>query len=221
MNTTSVLAHAAVSSSAFRRPAFFVLGLIGVLAFAFFYVYATPYFTFDEATFPRPYYWPRRVPLWFHIAGGTGALLVGPVQLWLGITDLAPEWHRRLGMIYITCLAIGSAAAFYLLTYTELGLAFQTGIFGLALAWIVTTSLAFIAVRRGLIEQHREWMTRSYVVTTGFTVYRVVMFVLPALHISTSRLEQRSVAAWFCWAVPLLICEALIQGRKIFKSPTY
>jgi len=36
MNTTTVLAHAAVSSSAFRRPAFFVLGLIGVLAFAFF-----------------------------------------------------------------------------------------------------------------------------------------------------------------------------------------
>jgi hypothetical protein len=27
--------------------------------------------------------------------------------------------------------------------------------------------------------------------------------------------EQLAVASWFCWAVPLLITEAILQGRKI------
>ena len=31
-------------------------------------------------------------------------------------------------------------------------------------------------------------------------------------------LERAGAASWFCWAVPLLICEAILQGRKIFSA---
>lgn len=30
--------------------------------------------------------------------------------------------------------------------------------------------------------------------------------------------EQLGVAAWFCWAVPLLVTEAVLQGRKILAA---
>jgi hypothetical protein len=72
--------------------------------------------------------------------------------------------------------------------------------------------------RRGVIEQHREWMIRSYVVTTGFIMFRIVNDVLFAFNIGGSRSEQRGVAAWLCWAAPLLIAEAIIQGRKIRQA---
>jgi uncharacterized membrane protein len=203
--------------SVLTQPTFLLLSVVGVLVLAFFYMEAMPYFSLNEATF-GPYWWSRRWPLMLHISAGTVALLTGPAQVWLGLTYSKPEWHRRLGVVYIASVAAGSFAAFYLLTYTELGLGFQTGVFGLAVAWVVTTGMAFVAIRRGVIEQHREWMIRSYVVTTGFVMFRIVNDVLLAFNIGGSRSEQRGVAAWLCWAAPLLITEAIIQGRKIRQA---
>jgi hypothetical protein len=72
--------------------------------------------------------------------------------------------------------------------------------------------LAFIAIRRRLLEQHKEWMIRSYVVTFAFVFFRIFFRTLGAADIGTS-LERAGAASWFCWAVPLLICEAILQGR--------
>jgi uncharacterized membrane protein len=173
---------------------------------------ALPYMTLDESSF-GPYWWSRRWPLLLHISMGAVALLSGPVQLWLGISDARPTVHRRLGMIYITSVAVSAGAAYYLASTTELGWVFGAGLLGLATAWVVTTSLAFTAVRRGLIEQHREWMVRSYVVTTGFVTFRIVRFALTTAQIGTG-FERSGLASWFCWAVPLLIQRQSFRGGK-------
>jgi uncharacterized membrane protein len=183
-----------------------------MVACGFFFAEATQYFTFTEASYGA-YAWARRWPTLLHVSGGSVALLAGPVQLWLGLTDTRPEWHRRLGLTYIAGVLLGSFAAYYLLIYSELGLGFRSGVFGLASAWLVTTGLAFLAIRRGAIDQHREWMIRSYVVTTGFITFRLLTDTMSAFGIGA--IERRGVAAWCCWAVPLLIAEAIIQGRKI------
>jgi uncharacterized membrane protein len=141
-------------------------------------------------------------------------LLTGPVQLWLGISNRARNVHRRLGRIYVAAIAIGSVAAFYLAAHTTLGWGFGTGISGLAIAWIVTTTLAIVAIRRGLVEQHREWMIRSYVVTFAFVTFRAMWATLQAAGVGTLS-EQLAMSSWFCWAVPLLIVETILQGRRI------
>jgi hypothetical protein len=33
--------------------------------------------------------------------------------------------------------------------------------------------------------------------------------------------EQLTAASWFCWAAPLLVTEAILQGRKIFAVSAY
>ena len=88
---------------------------------------------------------------------------------------------------------------------------------GLAVAWLVTTGLALVSIRRRLIVQHQEWMIRSYVVTFAFVNFRIFAGILHALGVGTLP-EQLAAASWFCWAVPLLMTEAVLQGRKIFKS---
>jgi hypothetical protein len=45
--------------------------------------------------------WSRRYPLLVHIAGGSVALLIGPLQLWLGATRRRLDWHRTLGTLYV------------------------------------------------------------------------------------------------------------------------
>jgi hypothetical protein len=80
----------------------------------------------------------------------------------------------------------------------------------------VTTTLAYVAIRRKRLNQHKEWMIRSYVVTFGFVSFRALLVTLQAARVGTEP-EQLAISAWFCWAVPLLVTEAILQGRKIFQ----
>jgi hypothetical protein len=150
-----------------------------------------------------------------HLGGGVIALLVGPGQLWLGLSNRKIDVHRKLGLVYMGAIAVSVTAAFYLATHTALGWVFGAGLMGLAIAWIITTGLAFVAVGRGLLQQHREWMIRSYVVTFGFVFFRIFAGVMQATGVGNLQ-EQLTAASWFCWAAPLLVTEAILQGRKIF-----
>ena len=187
----------------------------GLLALGFFIGFALPYLMLDQGVLAR--YGSRRPWLLVHIAGGAVALLTGPVQLWLGITGRAMWAHRRLGLTYVSSVGISSVAAFYLATHTSLGWVFGAGLTGLGVAWVVTTTLAVVAIRRGLIEQHREWMIRSYVVTFAFVMFRMLFGALQIADVGT-RQEQLGASSWFCWAVPLLVTEAVLQGRKILRG---
>jgi uncharacterized membrane protein len=195
-----------------RRATAVLLSLTALTAVVFVAAAAVPYFL--SSSYGPPEYAPRRGWLLLHIVGGIIALLTGPVQLWLGLSDRGMEWHRRMGIGYMTGVAIGSLGAFYLATHTDFGWIFGAGLFGLAVAWVTTTTLAYLAIKRSLIDQHKEWMIRSYVVTFAFVTFRVIQPALDAAHIGTP-LEQLAAAAWACWAVPLLMTELVIQGRKV------
>jgi len=221
MSGTAVLEPATLS----RRPGRGLVILIGatLLAAVFFVaVVALPYFTFlfdgtpgrfvEEVRFGI--YYPRRGWLLLHIAGGMLALLAGPVQLWLGLTDRRMDLHRVLGTVYLAGVALGTVGAVALAVQTTLGWTFGAGLLGLAFAWVVTTGLAFASIRKHLIDQHKEWMIRSYVVTFAFVVFRVGTIGLVATGVGETP-EGLSLLAWACWAVPLLITEAILQGRKI------
>jgi hypothetical protein len=189
-----------------------MLSLTALAAVVFAAGAALPYLL--SSSYGPPEYAPRRGWLLFHIAGGMIALLTGPVQLWLGLADRGMAWHRRMGIGYMTGVGVGALGAFYLSTHTDFGWVFGAGLFGLAVAWVTTTMLAYLAIKRSLTDQHKEWMIRSYVVTFAFVTFRVIQPTLQAAHIGTP-LEQLAAAAWACWAVPLLITELIIQGRKV------
>lgn len=194
-----------------------VLGLTMFLGLGFVAGFAVPYFAGGEELARYP---DRQVWLFLHIGGGMVALLVGPGQLWLGLKNRTIEVHRKLGLVYMGAIAVSVTAAFYLAAHTALGWVFGAGLSGLAVAWIVTTGLAYAAVRRGLLHQHQEWMIRSYVVTFGFVFFRILVGVLQATGVG-SLPEQLAAASWFCWAAPLLVTEAILQGRKIFAVSRY
>lgn len=212
MSRTSVLepSSAAAPSAGRSASAAIALALVGGLVFIA--TFALPYFTFSQERF-GPYYFERGWLL-LHITGGIVALLSGPVQLWLGLSDRRMGLHRRLGIIYVCAVGVSASAAYYLAIHTPFGWVFGSGLAGLATAWIVTTGLAFLSIRRSLYDQHKEWMVRSYVVTFAFVTFRVLQPLMIAAGIGNA-LEQIAFAAWACWALPLLVTEGVIQGRKI------
>jgi uncharacterized membrane protein len=171
------------------------------------------YAAFDATTYGD--FWPRRWGLVTHIAGGLTASSAGLVQLWLGLTGRVGALHRALGRVYVTAMLIGSTGAYYLaLTIDPKYVPYAAGLFMLSTAWVVTTGMAIVAIKRRAIEQHREWMIRSYTVTFAFVTFRLVeKWLLPWQLTSDDNLDI--IMAWACWSVPLLLVEPLLQLRRI------
>jgi len=194
-----------------RGPAI-LIGFASLIALAFFAAAAAPYLL--SSSYNAQQYAGRRGALLVHIVFGTIALFSGPVQLWLGIADLRMQLHRRLGIVYMSAVAVSAMAAYVIALSPSAGWVFGTGLMGLATAWLTTTGLALLAIKRQLIEQHKEWMIRSYVVTFAFVFFRIGTVALGAID-PAAELQQVAALAWACWALPLLFTELIIQGRKI------
>ena len=198
-----------------RWPLLGMLGVALAAALLFWVVAALPYLSLDQSHFGLggPALWPRRYQLLVHIAGGTLALFIGPVQLWLGETRSKLAWHRALGNVYLVGVSVGAAGAYYLALTTPSGWLYASGLVGLAVAWTVTTGMAYLAIRARAIEQHREWMIRSFVVTLAFVLFRAMATGLDMAGFGFD--ESASFSAWACWAVPLLLLEPWLQWRKL------
>lgn len=164
------------------------------------------------------YFWPRRAGLIPHLAGGVLAIVAGLGQIWLGLTNRTGTLHRTLGKVYATGVLIGSMGGFYLALTIPGHLPYSVGLLMLNAAWVLTTGMALYAIRTRRIEQHREWMLRSYTVTFAFVTYRLVSQWLRAwIHVPEDPVADDidTLMAWACWAVPLLVAEPLIQLRSM------
>ncbi len=174
---------------------------------------ALPYFGFDEKVFGR--FWDFRWSLIAHVSGGLLALAIGPFQFWKAFRNKYLTTHRWMGRIYLSAIALASISSTYLAWTTALkthwtwALALQC----LALAWIITAGMAYISIRRGLIQLHKEWMIRSYVVTCAFALFRYLNG-LPALRELGNFVERGPTLAWISWTLPLLITEIFISSNK-------
>ena len=181
-------------------------GVVFIVAFAI------PYILMDPAKIER--FIGREFWIVTHVGAGIIALLVGPIQFWLGWKNKYLT-HKKLGLVYLIAIALSSLSSFYLAITTEVSWIFGLGLGGLGVAWVLTTGAAFIAIRKRKIVLHREWMTRSYIVTMGFVFFRLFVGVTTAMEVGTL-FERLEAASWFCWAFPLLIGEIFIQKRKLF-----
>jgi uncharacterized membrane protein len=193
-----------------------VLALPLVIGVCFLLSYALPYVAADPTQLGI--YASRQKWLNYHIVAGTLALLAGPVQLWLGLNRRTSLPHRIIGVVYVAAVLQGSVAAFYLARHTDFGFVFGMGFGSMAAAWLISTTLATIAVVMRKVEQHREWMIRSYVVTFGFVSFRTLDTLLDSARVGTL-VERMAVASWMAWTIPLLITECILQARKIFARP--
>jgi hypothetical protein len=197
------------------RQKFLVLTAPTVLALWFLNTFAFRYLSADPSRLGI--FLPRRQWLYVHVVFGAIALLAGPIQLWIGLNRKHKRFHRWLGVTYVISVVASCTAAFYLAFHTDYGWVFAMGLVSMGLAWLISTGLAIFAIYKRLIDHHREWMIRSYVVTFSFVTFRIVLIVLNIVNVGTT-LEQLTAAAWVSWSVPLMLTEAILQGRKILAA---
>jgi len=105
-----------------------------------------------------------------HIAGGVLALLLGPIQFSSRIRRRYTKMHRVSGRVYVGAVFVAGSLAMVLANarHRPDSAHFCVATRIQAAAWIITTAAAFITARNRQIQQHREWMVRSYAVTLTF-----------------------------------------------------
>jgi uncharacterized membrane protein len=176
------------------------------------------YFTDYSPASYSDYFWPRRAGLLAHLVGGATAISCGLIQLWLGLTGRTSTLHRTLGKVYASGVLVGCIGGFYMALTIPGHLPDSAGLFMMSVAWAITTGMALYAIRTRHIEQHREWMLRSYTVTFAFVTARLAARLLHRwIQVPDDPVADNIdyVVAWAAWAVPLLIAEPLIQLRAM------
>jgi len=193
----------------------FVLMAVGAIGVA---GYAVAMFTIQPPLFQSKTEEILSDPLWrtffyIHVGGGLIALAIGWIQFSKKFRDKRMSTHRNLGMFYILSILLASIAAGYSATYASGGFGNQLGFFCLALAWFYTTLMAFITIKNGQIQSHKNWMTYSYALTYAAVTLRI--FLPSWMGIGIPFEEAYNAIAWFCWIPNLVIAQWIVNKKWV------
>jgi uncharacterized membrane protein len=196
-------------------------GIVIAASLYFIYNNALHYFSYNVDSYGPDFYPVYAPSLLIHVVGGLLALVLGPFQFMSSIRKKYPLTHRFMGKTYLLAVLVAGLASLNLsinkIIIGENLIAYGAGLAGLALAWLSTSAMAFWAARSRNFVQHREWMVKSFVVTCGFTSFRLIDKILTEkFHVDP--MTSSNLLAWGCWAIPLLVTDLVLQGQKISRG---
>ncbi|HWM59981.1 MAG TPA: DUF2306 domain-containing protein [Pseudonocardia sp.] len=204
---------------------------LAVLCVAFVAFSLPPYLTLDPSRSRLPAvrdgfapYYPLLVT---HIVFGSVALLAGCLQVWPWLRRHHPAVHRLSGRVYVFGGVLPAGVAVLgVAPFSSTGFVSQVGNTLLALLWVPVTIAGYRAARQRRFVEHREWMIRSFALTTSIVVNRLwlvalLIFLSPRTGSAFGGDEAAMVDAaaaasvWLSWVVNLLVAEWwLHRGRS-------
>jgi len=163
------------------------------------------------------HYHPFRWYLLPHALAGACALLLGPMQFSDRLRQRFTKFHRVAGRIYITCAFVLAPLGAYIQYFEErMGGPRSFSIAALvdAILLMLTTGIAFAFILNGKVQQHRQWMTRSFAVALVFLEVRVVGGITGC---DTSPAAIETIV-WSCLAFSLLSADIVLQVQELRRS---
>jgi uncharacterized membrane protein len=174
-------------------------------------LFAARYYTFDpDVYFQRDVYQARTLGLMIHITAMIVAVLAGPFQFLRRLREHHFGFHRVLGRIYITSAIVGALGGLYLAPVSASGAVSDIAFALLGLGVLLSTTLAFVRIRNGNVQSHREWMTRSYALI--FAAVTLRLYAAP-LEATFGQHDGYAITAWACWVPNLVFAEWLIRSK--------
>ena len=153
-----------------------------------------------------------RVMFYTHISLGGLALVIGWPQFVNKWRINSPQFHRRLGLVYLIAVGLSGISGLYIAQFATGGIISILGFSGLALGWLLTSSMALYSVKNGKYLDHEQWMIRNYALTFAAVSLRIM---LPSSYIlQLDYISAYQVIAWACWVPNLLIAEMIIVTNR-------
>jgi uncharacterized membrane protein len=202
------------------RPKYFVFTIVALM---FAYV-----LRHNESSLLRPHdpvwehYRQIQWSLLPHALAAACALLLGPMQFSDRLRQRFTRLHRVAGRIYVFGVFIGAPLGVYTQYMDErLGSTrgFTVATILDATLWITVTGIAFVFATRGMIQQHRQWMTRSFAVAIVFLEVRVITGVTgwDQLPFPVSDRITETVV-WSCVAASLLLADIVVYWQDLRRA---
>ena len=173
--------------------------------------------------------WDKSSPEWVHIApfkmwllphglAAACALLLGPFQFSERLRRKHIMLHKTFGYLYIAGCYVGAPLGLYIQRFEE-KLGTYSHSFTIATAldagiWIFATTMALIMIRTKRMQQHRQWMIRSFACALVFLEVRVIMVFF--------QLPEPAVEAvvWACVAAAFPLADLVLQIEELLRQRT-
>ncbi len=194
------------------RPKRFLWGIFGLML-AYVLVH-------DESVLVHPkdplwqHYEPFKWWLLPHGIAGACALLLGPMQFSDRLRNRFTQLHRVVGRIYVAGVFVAAPLGFYIQYFQErMGdpRSFSIAAAADATLWMITTGIAMVFILKGKVQEHRQWMTRSFAVALVFLEVRVIGGVTGFENLDV---QANETIVWACLAFSILSADLVLQWQQ-------
>jgi uncharacterized membrane protein len=204
-----------VQTASWLRPKYVLFAAVG--AMLGYVLVHNESFLINRAHPVWQHYQPFKWYLLPHGLAGACALLLGPLQFSDRLRQRFTKLHRVIGRIYVVGALIVAPLGAYIQYFEERMGARRS--FSVAAAvdaglLMLTTGIAFYFAYRRKIQQHRQWMTRSFAVALVFLEVRVIA--------GLGGWDGNPVAietiVWLCLAASLFVADVVLQAQESWRA---
>lgn len=142
------------------------------------------------------------------------ALFLGPLQFSTRLRQRFGKLHRILGRFYVAGVFIGAPLGIYIQYFEErIGMtrSFTFAAVADAALWMFTTSMALMFILQGKVQQHRQWMTRSFAGSLIFLEARTIIGL-------TGWGQYAEIIVWCCVAAAIPLADLVLQFEELNKA---
>jgi len=202
--------------SSWRRPKYVLFGFIGLML-AYVLVH-NEHFLIDAKDPEWPHIQSFKWWLLPHGLTGACALLLGPMQFSDRLRQRFTKLHRVVGRFYVAGVFLAAPLGFYVEYFQErMGAprSFSVAAGVQAALWMLTTGIALAFILKGKVQQHRQWMTRSFAVALVFLEGRVILGVTGWENLGVAAVET---VVWACIAMSVFLGDAVLQVQELLRA---
>jgi len=161
----------------------------------------------------EPYKW------WLLTHGSVGglALILVPLQFSDRLRARYAKVHRIIGRIYVVGALVLAPAGVYMQYLDEAqgaSRSFTVATVVDAAILMITTSLGFLFAYKRMIQQHRQWMTRSFAVALVFLEVRVILGLTGWERLGMAATET---VVWTCVAFSVVVGDIALQIQELLR----
>jgi uncharacterized membrane protein len=152
-----------------------------------------------------------------HGLAGACAIFLGPMQFSDRLRQRYLTFHKTIGWIYVAGALIVAPLGTYIQYFEERmrgPRSFAMAAAADAAMLMLTTAIALFFVLRGNIQQHRQWMTRSYAVALVFLEVRVIS----GLTGLDGNDKAGEIIVWMCVIFAVPIADIILNWREFKRG---
>lgn len=152
--------------------------------------------------------------LYAHIATVPVIFLIGTLQAFFRYEKRYPRLHRVAGNVYAySILLISFPGALIISFYAFGGIASKISFVILSILWCYCTYKGWYYGKNKILQDHKKFMIRSYVLTTSAIMLRVLSFI--SIHyFNFSGENAYAIISWASWLPALLITELIFYKDR-------